>query len=103
MPPVRWFRCAGVVVVGAGVPHDVADELCMFFVVQRDSVRHLTLSIMTDGGLPVRCDSSKHHESLMVLQSLHCVQRRDDAGWRWPWLLVTLWRIRSTSPTVQTP
>jgi len=33
-------------VVGAGVPHDVGDELGMFFDVQGYRVRHLTLPIV---------------------------------------------------------
>jgi hypothetical protein len=38
---------------GAGVPHDVGDGQGMFFAVQRDSIRHPTLLIVTDGGLHV--------------------------------------------------
>jgi hypothetical protein len=103
-PAVGWFWCAGVVVVGASVPHDVDDGLGMFFAVQRDSVRCLTLLIVADGGLHVRFESSTRRESLMVLQLLHYLQRHgDDAGWPWPSLLVTLWCISSTSSMVQTP
>jgi hypothetical protein len=88
----------------ASVPHDVEDGLGMFFAVQRDSVRHLTLLIVTDDRLHVRFESSTRCESLAVLQLLHCIPRRgDDAGWPWPSLLVTLWGIRSTSIMVQTP
>jgi len=56
-------------VVGeVGVQYDVGDGQGMFFVVQRDSVRHLTLSIVTDGGLHVRFESSTRRKSLTVLQ-----------------------------------
>jgi hypothetical protein len=89
-------------VVGAGVPHDVGDGLGMFFAVQRDSVRHLTL--LTDGGLPVGFESSMRRELLTMPPFLHqCIQRRGDyAGWWCPSLLVKLWRLGLTSSTVQT-
>jgi len=90
-------------VVGAGVPHDVGDELGVFFAVQRDRVRHLILLIVTDGGLYVRFESSMRRESLTVLQS-HCIQRcDDDAGWRWSSLFMTFRCICSTLSTIQTP
>jgi hypothetical protein len=53
MPAVGSFWCAGVVVVGAGASHDVGVGLGIFFPVQGDSVRHLTLLIVIDGGLYV--------------------------------------------------
>jgi hypothetical protein len=88
-------------VVEAGTPHDVGDELGMFFAVQRNSVRRLIL--LTDGGLPVRFESSTHRELLTIPPLLHqCIQRRgDDTGWWWPSLLVTLWCLGLTSSTVQ--
>ena len=69
MPAVVCFWCEGVAVVGAGTPHDVGDGLGMFFAVQRDSIRHLTL--LTDGGLPVRVESSTRREMLTMLPLLH--------------------------------
>jgi len=53
----------------------------MFFAVQGDHVRHLTLLIVIDGGLHVRFESSTCFDLLTMLQSLHCVQRLGgDAG-----------------------
>jgi hypothetical protein len=63
MPAVGWFG-AQVVAVGVGTPHDVGDGVGMFFAVKRDSVRHLTLSIVADGGLHVLFENSTHRESL---------------------------------------
>ena len=57
-----------------GVQYDVGDGQGMFFAVQRDSVRHLTLSIVTDGGLHVRLESSTRRKSLTVLQLLHYIE-----------------------------
>jgi hypothetical protein len=89
---------------GAGILHKVGDGQGMFFVVQKDSVRCLTLLIVADGGLHVRFESSTRRESLIVLQLLHYIQQHgDDAGWSWLSLLVTLWCISSTSSMVQTP
>ena len=69
--------------VGAGIPHDVGVGFGMFFAVRGDSVRHLTLLIVIDGGLRVRFQSSTCWELLTMLQSLHCVQRFGGvAGWR---------------------
>jgi hypothetical protein len=77
MLAVGWFRCAAVAVVGVGTTHDVGDGLSMFFTVQRDSIHHLTLSIVVDGGLHVRFKNTTHCELLTVLQLLDCIQRPD--------------------------
>ena len=80
---VGWFWCAGVVVVGAGAPYDLGSGFGMFFAVQDDRIRHLTLLIVIDGGLHVRFESSTCCKLLTLLQSLHCVQRLGSgAGWR---------------------
>lgn len=76
--------------VGVGVPHDVESGLSMFFVVHGDIVHHLTLLIVTDDGLHVRFESSMRRQSLTVLQLSRCIRRRDDPGWLWPSLFVTL-------------
>jgi len=52
----------------------------MFFAVQGDRVRHLTLLVVIDGGLDVRFESSACFKLLTMLQSLHRVQRLGDAG-----------------------
>jgi hypothetical protein len=82
MPAVGWFWCAGVVVVGAGALFDVGGGFGMFFAVQGDRVRHLTLLIAIDGGLHIRFESSTCCESWTVLQSWHCLRRLGgDVGW----------------------
>lgn len=71
MPAVELFWCTGVMVVMAGVPHDVGDRLGMFFAVERDRIHHLILLIVTDG---VRFESSMRRELWTTLQLLHCIQ-----------------------------
>jgi hypothetical protein len=45
------------------------------FVVQRDSVRCLTLLIVADGGLLVRFESSTRRELLTIFQLFRCASR----------------------------
>ena len=77
--------------VGEVGQYDGRDGQDMFFVVQRDSVRHLTLSFVTDGGFHDQFENSMRRKSLTVLQLLHYIEwRGDDAGWQWSSLCVTL-------------